>query len=312
MRTYIFGPVPSRRLGISLGVDLTPTKTCSYDCLYCQLAKTRFHTSERARFCQPEAVLAELREVLDEVAPPEWITFSGTGEPTLHSDLGLIISELKKFSPAPICVITNSSLLYREDVRAELMLADRVLPTLSSVDSKTFTKIHRPTHDLRLDEILSGLRKFSEQFSGIIDIEIFVCPGLNDSPEEISGLRDYINSLKNISSIYLNTAVRVPLEGEVITADHGKLEIFRELLDLKIPIVTAFERNTVPINKPKWNREAASVDILKLLLRHPCNENQLTQVLGTDLKKVILLLKELECQQKIKLQPNGEWKILGD
>ena len=100
MRTYIFGPVPSRRLGISLGVDLTPTKTCSFDCLYCQLSKTTFHTSERHEFCNPDVVLAELRETLNEIARPDWITISGTGEPTLHSGLGYILAEIKKLGNA--------------------------------------------------------------------------------------------------------------------------------------------------------------------------------------------------------------------
>ncbi|MDN5279742.1 MAG: hypothetical protein PWR01_3707 [Clostridiales bacterium] len=310
MRTYIFGPVPSRRLGISLGVDLTPTKTCSFDCLYCQLDRTRFHTSERSRFCPPVDVLQELREVLNEVAAPDWITFSGTGEPTLHVDLGLILSELKKFSPSPVCVITNSSLLYREDVREELMNADRLLPTLTTVNEATFRKIHRPTSDIRLSMILDGLRKMAENFKGIIEIEIFVCPGINDSDEEILGLSEFIKSLKNISSIYLNTAVRVPVEDEVITADHVRLQEFRDKLDLKIPVITAFERKTIPARPSKWNRATAEADILKLLLRHPCNEEQLAQVLDSDKARVALLLVELSRQGKVKLQANGEWKLI--
>ena len=309
MRTYVFGPVPSRRLGISLGVDLTPTKTCSYDCLYCQLSKTRFHTAQRDRFCPPEDVLQELREVLAEIAPPDWITFSGTGEPTLNVDLGYIISELKKFNQTPVCVITNSSLLFLESVRKELMLADRILPTLTSVNEKTFSKIHRPVSSLRLENILEGIRLFCEDFSGTIEVEIFVVPELNDSDEEIAGLRNFIQSLKRVDSIYLNTAVRVPLEGEVLTADHLKLQVFRDKLDLNIPVSTAFERNVIPPRPAGWSRANAETEILKLLLRHPCNQKQLAQVLSIEEQRLQNFLQDLEQNGKIKLLSNGEWKL---
>lgn len=312
MRTYVFGPVPSRRLGISLGVDLTPTKTCSYDCLYCQLAKTRFHTAKRDRFCPPEDVLSELREVLDEIALPDWITFSGTGEPTLNIDLGHIIRELKTFCQAPVCVITNSSLLYMPEVRNELMLADRILPTLTSVNPDTFSRIHRPVAELKLTEILEGLKEFAKVFSGTIEIEIFVVPGMNDSEEEISGLREFILSLARVDSIYLNTAVRMPLDHEVITADHEKLERFREQLAVKIPVTTAFERNLDPAKPAQWQRANAENEIIKLLLRHPCNEKQLEQMLSIEPERLTQLLQLLEGQQKIRQQKNGEWKLAED
>lgn len=312
MRTYVFGPVPSRRLGISLGVDLTPTKTCSYDCLYCQLAKTKFHTSRRDRFCPPEDVLKELREVLEEIAQPDWITFSGTGEPTLNIDLGFIISEIKKFSEAPICVITNASLLYLPEVREELMLADRVLPTLTTVNEDTFKKIHRPVNDLVLEKILTGLKDFSGVFPGTIEIEIFVIPNINDSEKEISELRQFICSLPKVNSIYLNTAVRMPLDNEIVTADQQKLENFRERLGLSIPVSTAFERNVVPVRPTQWNRANAENDILKLLLRHPCNQEQLEQMLDIEPLRLVNLLRQLEHQNRIKQQKNGEWKLCED
>lgn len=312
MRTYVFGPVPSRRLGISLGVDLTPTKTCSYDCLYCQLAKTRFHTAKRDRFCPPEDVLSELREVLDEIAQPDWITFSGTGEPTLNIDLGHIIRELKTFCQAPVCVITNSSLLYMPEVRNELMLADRILPTLTSVNPDTFSRIHRPVAELKLTEILEGLKEFAKVFSGTIEIEIFVVPGMNDSEEEISGLREFILGLARVDSIYLNTAVRMPLDHEIITADHEKLERFREQLAVKVPVTTAFERNLVPAKPAQWHRANAENEIIKLLLRHPCHEKQLEQMLSIEPERLTQLLQLLAEQQKIRQQKNGEWKLAED
>lgn len=310
MRTYIFGPVPSRRLGISLGVDLTPTKTCSYDCLYCQLCRTNFHTSQRSEFCDPDDVLKELRETLAEIAKPDWITISGTGEPTLHSGLGYILAEIKKLNSAPTCVITNSSLLYLPDVRSELMLADRLLPTLTTVNKATFRRIHRPTNELNLDDILNGLRRFVNEFTGTVEIEIFVCPDINDSDAEIEALGNYLNSLDGIESVYLNTAVRVPLESEIRTADQSRLNRFREHLKLRVPVSTAFEHNLVPPKKSNWNRPAVSSDILKLLLRHPCSQEQLEKVLGSSPENILRLLNELTDQGLIKRESNGCWSLI--
>lgn len=309
MRTYIFGPVPSRRLGISLGVDLTPTKTCSFDCLYCQLSKTTFHTSERREFCNPEEVLTELRDTLREIARPDWITISGTGEPTLHSGLGYILAEIKKLGNAPTCVITNSSLLHLAEVRNELLLADRLLPTLTSVNPETFKKIHRPTSDLLLPAILNGLRLFTEVFSGKVEIEIFVCPGINDSEAEIRALSEYLNSIEKLESVYLNTAVRVPLASEIKTADQSRLNRFRDILQLKIPVSTAFEHSLVPPKVSSWSRPAASSDVLKLLLRHPCSQDQLEKVLGSPPEKIMALLSELEKQGLISKEPNDCWAL---
>ncbi len=309
MRTYIFGPVPSRRLGISLGVDLTPTKTCTYDCLYCQLNRTSRLTATRGRFCDPEAVIKELKEVLQEIARPDWVTISGTGEPTLHSDLGVILAEIKKLHSAPVCVITNASLMHMPEVRKELLLSDRLLPTVSTVNESTFTKIHRPAAEISLKKMLEGLRLFSEIFSGAIEVEVFVCPGLNDSDEEIAALRQYLMTLNNLESVYLNAAVRVPLDGAIVTADQGRLNQFRESLQLTVPVTTAFEHSHLPPRASNWNRPAASSDILKLLLRHPCSEEQLEMVLGSKSEKILALLEELKEQDKIEQGINGFWKI---
>lgn len=310
MKTYIFGPVPSRRLGVSLGVDLTPTKTCSYDCLYCQLSKTIFHTSKRDSFCDPNKVLEELREVLSQTDKPDWITFSGTGEPTLHLDIGLILAEVKKLNIAPTCVITNSSLMHIPEVRQSLLLADRILPTITTVNSKSFVRIHRPTNDIRLENILEGIRIFSSQFTGKIEIEIFVCPSINDTPKEIEGLSTFLSSLDNLESIYLNTAIRMPLESEIKTADQGVLNNYRNALNLNIKITTAFEHSFIPPHSSSWNRPAVSSDILKLLLRHPCSKIQLEQVFDSDTNKIKNMLNELLHAGKIRQSPNGDWSLI--
>jgi len=293
-----------------LGVDLTPTKTCSFDCLYCQLSKTRFHTSTRSQFCNPEDVISELKAVLGEIARPDWITISGTGEPTLHTGLGFILAEIKKLDNAPSCVITNSSLMYMPEVRQELMLADRLLPTITTVNQRSFERIHRPTADLRLEAILEGLQIFSRDYTGAIEVEVFVCPGINDSAEEIAGLRDYLRSLPNLEAVYLNTAVRVPIESAVSTADQGLLNSFRSALNLSVPVTTAFEHSFVPPRSSNWNRPALSSDILKLLLRHPCSEKQLEQVLSSAPDRIAVMLTELMHQGKVRQTSNGDWTLI--
>jgi wyosine [tRNA(Phe)-imidazoG37] synthetase (radical SAM superfamily) len=309
MRTYIFGPVPSRRLGNSLGVDLTPTKTCSFDCLYCQLPATRYHTCQRQSFCSPDDVIKELSEVLTEIDKPDWITISGTGEPTLHADLGEIIDRIKLLRIAPVCVITNSSLFSIAEVRESLSRANHILPTLTTVCQETFEKIHRPAEKLSLEENLKGISMFQETFEGTTEFEIFVCPGMNDSDEEIEGLRNFLLPLKGNISVYLNTAVREPLDKRVSTAGKTLLNLFREKLNLAVPVTTAFEHSFVPQKATNWNRNIDDNDILKLLLRHPCSEEQLVKVLGTSFEKVTRLIEKLRKESKIKKLNNGDWSL---
>lgn len=309
MYTHIFGPVPSRRLGNSLGVDLTPTKTCSFDCIYCQLAKTNLHTQVRQEFCDPEVVLQELRNVLGEVERPDWITLSGTGEPTLHSSLGYVLAEIKKMNTSPTCVITNASTMYIPEVRQELLLSDRALPTICTTNQETYEKIHRPVAGINIEENLAGLKLFTEKYTGAIEIEVFVCPDINDTDQEIMALKRYLESLTNVEAIYLNAAVRVPLESSVRTADPSRLNNFRDKLNLSIPVTTAFEHSFVPAKTSTWNRPALTSDIVKLLLRHPCSEEQLEKVFNVPRAKIDIMLQELVKQGAIAQEKDGLWAL---
>lgn len=308
MNRFVFGPVPSRRLGQSLGIDLTPSKTCTLDCRYCQLPATVTHTAERASFSDPAEVLAELRHVLGEIAPPDWITFSGTGEPTLHAGLGTILAEIRRLDIAPTCVITNSTLLGRPEVRADLRLADRLLPTLCTVQEETFARIHRPAANIRLPEILQGLRIFCGEFTGRIDLEIFVCPGLNDSTAEIAGLREFIRGLPRLDSIYLNTAVRPPLERDIAPAGPEELLAFKEALDLDLPVTTAFQHTPLP-RRSERKPPPARQGILELLLRHPCSIDQLERVLNLPGGILLETLQTLEREGKVTPCPGGLWRL---
>lgn len=158
---HIFGPVLSRRLGLSLGIDLIPFKTCSYDCAYCECGHTTARTVTRQDFFPADEVLSELRGVLDSHPHPDTITLAGSGEPTLARSLGPVIASVKRAYPEyPLSVLTNGSLMTDTEVREELLLADRVIPTLTSVFQSTFERIHNPHPSLRISDIIEGFVRF--------------------------------------------------------------------------------------------------------------------------------------------------------
>jgi len=174
MGKNVFGPVPSRRLGLSLGVDIIPYKTCSYNCIYCQLKETTDQRIERASFLPVDKILSEVKEAIAKNERIDYITFSGSGEPTLNSDIGRLIAGTKEMTDIKVAVLTNGSLLYRPDVRRDLMKADLVKPSLDAASEKAFRKINRPHPALDLAKIIEGLRKFSEEFTGELYLEIML------------------------------------------------------------------------------------------------------------------------------------------
>jgi wyosine [tRNA(Phe)-imidazoG37] synthetase (radical SAM superfamily) len=186
MYKHLFGPVPSRRLGMSLGVDLIPKKVCSLNCVYCEVGKTTNLTLERKEYVSVEAVKAELKHYFNHnsFAVPDYITFSGSGEPTLNIYLGEILQFIKENKPdIPIAVLTNGTLLYKEEVRKSLLQADVVLPSLDAATEPVFKKINRPVKDLNISECIQGLIEFRKEFSNKIWLEIFILPGYNDNIE---------------------------------------------------------------------------------------------------------------------------------
>jgi wyosine [tRNA(Phe)-imidazoG37] synthetase (radical SAM superfamily) len=167
-KKYLYGPVPSRRLGRSLGVDIVPFKLCTLDCVYCQLGKTTKKTLQRGDFLPVEAVLAELKSRLADGLEADFITIGGSGEPTLHSRLGALIDGIKKLTSIPVAVLTNGTLLYKKDVRADCAKADVVLPSLDAADEQTFRRINRPRSGLTVEQLISGLCAFRSEFTGQI------------------------------------------------------------------------------------------------------------------------------------------------
>lgn len=306
---HVFGPVPSRRLGRSLGIDLTPAKTCSLNCRYCQLTATEHPTSVRREFVPNKVILEELKLRLAEIETPDWITFSGTGEPTLHSGLGEIIRGIRAMTATPICVITNGTLLGREDVRAELMPADRVMPTLCSTDPAVFQQVHRPAPELGLSGILNGLQRFSAEYRGYLEIEVFILPGINDQPAAVAALGRYLRGLARLTGVYLNTAVRQPVDTDLRAATPEEIEIFRGHLGAGLPITTAYDHSPVP-SRQASRREVGAQEILALLERHPCDLEQLTAVLGATASELEAKLTELAHEARVERNTDGTWRLV--
>jgi wyosine [tRNA(Phe)-imidazoG37] synthetase (radical SAM superfamily) len=223
---HIFGPVPSRRLGISLGVDIIPYKTCSLDCLYCECGHTTRLTSERQSFFPPRLLLEELAGMLSAIPHLDFITFSGSGEPTLNSDLGWFIREIKKISTVPLAVLTNGTLLFRADVRRDLLAADVVLPSLDAALAGSFARINQPCPDLNLESIITGLESFRREYTGKIWLEVFILAGVNDGDADIEALRLALQRVKP-DKVQLNTLDRPPAYPGVASADFAHLERIR-------------------------------------------------------------------------------------
>jgi wyosine [tRNA(Phe)-imidazoG37] synthetase (radical SAM superfamily) len=203
----LFGPVLSRRLGLSMGVDLLRYKTCNLDCVYCELGKTRSLTRGRDRFVPLEKVLREIRSRSEEDF--DHLTFAGSGEPTLSKDLGEVIKRSKEIVDVPVAVITNSTLLKSRQVRSEVAAADIVLPSLDAATQGIFEKINRPARDLQIGSIIEGLKALRSEFKGEIWLEVMLVKGMNES--DIEEIARAVLSI-DPDRVQLNTVVRPPAE----------------------------------------------------------------------------------------------------
>ena len=211
---HIFGPVPSRRLGRSLGVSPIPDSTCNYSCVYCQLGRTRHMTNHRQLFFPVEEILDEFRSLPDHNAY-DVVTVVGEGEPTLYAGLGELIHQLKQYTEKPIAVITNGALLSDAQVRQELMEADIVLPSLDAADAATFKRVDRPHGGVSFDAMTQGLIEFSHQYQGQLWLEVMLLDGVNDSDESLAAIKALMDQMR-YDRVYVNTPVRPPAESDAL------------------------------------------------------------------------------------------------
>ncbi len=302
MDKRIFGPVPSRRLGISLGIDVIPFKTCTLDCIYCECGRTTDHGLERKRFFNPDEVLEELNDYLKRNIPLDYITFSGSGEPTLNSDIGYIIREIKKISNVPVAVLTNGTLLYDKTVRDELLPADLVLPSLDAVSENIFRKINRPAKGLHSSEIIEGLVEFSNIYKGKIWLEVFFAAGVNDFEEELDKL---YSTIKRISPdrVQLNSLDRPPAYKNTKAVDINFLEhVKNRWNDLNVDII---KRIRMREDIPSFSKNLEE-NILNTILRRPLTVQDLETLTGKRPAELLKYIDVLEKEKKIKP------KVIGD
>lgn len=261
---YVYGPVPSRRLGLSLGVSPIPKKTCNYACIYCQLGRTDHMTNARQNFYPLEDILYEAKAVIEGGTEFDVITIVGEGEPTLYADLGDLIRGLKGLSEKPVAVITNGALLYDERVQEALLEADLVLPSLDAAEEGVFKRINRPHGSLKFDRVIEGLRKFSQKYKGQLWIEIMLVKGINDDEAALLGFKAMLETLR-YDRLYINTVVRPPAEPEVEAVAPA---VMRKAVDILGGTPIDLLESEGFHSDIEDDREA----VLSIIKRHPMNQ----------------------------------------
>ncbi|RLE12403.1 radical SAM protein [Candidatus Aerophobetes bacterium] len=279
----IFGPVPSRRLGFSLGVDTIPFKTCTLDCIYCQLGRTTNKTVERREYIPADTILREIEKILSQRGKQkiDYITFSGSGEPTLNLKLGYMIEKIKKITSIPIAILTNGTLLYSSSLQEELQLADLVIPSLDASDEDTFKAINRPHPSLTLEKVVSGIATFSQNFQGKIWLEVMMVEGINDSFEKIKKIGEVIKEIK-LDKIQLNTPVRPPAEEFAHPVSLSLLKKAKTILGERCEVIAHFKKHQEITSK-----EDIKDAILTMIKRRPVTLEDISSSLGIHLNEVI-------------------------
>ena len=301
-KKHIYGPVPSRRLGISLGVDMVPYKTCSYDCIYCQLGKTTCQTLERKPYVNTDSILNELKQILNQNSDIDYITFSGSGEPTLNKDIGQIIRRVKELTPIPVAVLTNGSLLWDEKVGDDLSPADLVVPSLDAISEEVFKKINQPIRSLKIQRILEGLRTFTQDFKGKVQLEIMLVKNVNDSKEEIKKINQFVGKLK-IDRVQLNTVIRPPNDPVAKPLNIDELLKIKSYFDIssKVEIIPDFDRQT----SGAYQKDLEQA-IIELLKRRPTKKEEMAISLGIHPTELIKYLDILEKDKIIRRSTESE------
>lgn len=298
--SIVFGPVPSRRLGYSLGIDILPLeeKLCTFNCIYCQVGGTHTQTSRR----NAPIPAAEINQAIDRALPADGIdvvSFSGTGEPTLHKDLGQFIDRVKKRCQTPVAVLTNSSLIDRLDVRRDLAKADLVLPSLDAATQAAFEKINRPVKGLRIEAIIEGLERFARDYTGKMLLEIMLVKGVNDTPAELRALKDAVERIKP-THVHLNTVTRPPAENGVERVDEATLAQIAHIFG---PIASGV--GLPPTEGRSQESENLEAQVLDMVRRRGVTIDDLVKSLGAHRVLIVKAVGKLAEEQRIKKIVHG-------
>ncbi len=273
---HVFGPVPSRRLGQSLGIDTIPLKTCNWNCVYCQLGRTQPVINERRDYFPPEDILAQVREALAAHKPGDidWVTFVGSGEPTLHASIGWLIRQTKTLTDLPIAVITNGALMYLPEVRQDLAAANAVLPSLDAGTPKLYRQVNRPHPEIAFARVLSGLNAFRRMYDGELWVEVMLMHGLNDTE---TALRDIAAALRSIQpdEVHISLPTRPPVETWVHPPDEESLiradAILGEVARVIRPIAGSFDLS---------GYDDLTDAVIGIITRHPMCQEELVRTLN--------------------------------
>ncbi len=287
----MFGPVPSRRLGRSLGVDIVPRKVCTLDCVYCQVGRSTEITIERKEYVPIEAVVAELKSRIAKGLQADFITISGSGEPTLNSQLGGFIDEIKKNTNIPVAILTNGTLLFDASVRADCAKADVVLPSLDAADEATFQKINRPHKDISIEKVISGLCRFRREYKGRIWLEVFFVEGINTGDEQIAKIKEAIAQIQP-DKVQLNTAVRPTADAGIKKVKAEKLQAIAAQLGEKAEVIADFSFHSHRKDSKQKTSELAdeknkAETLFSVLKRRPCSIEDLCSGLGWHRNEVL-------------------------
>lgn len=296
---HVFGPVPSRRLGYSLGVDIIPPKYCTYDCIYCQIGKTTDRDIQRRSFLAPGLVADEVaRKVAS--SHVDVITFSGSGEPTLNSELGTMIRSVKEKVTTPVAVITNGSLLYDRNVRSDLAEADLVLPSLDAVTEEVFRRVNRPHPLLDIERVIEGLREFRAGYPKPIWLEIMLIKNINDDPDELKKMVEIVSGL-GVDRIQLNTVTRPPSEVSAGRLEEEELRAICGLFGPRCEAICSFEKTGEMPAQADWTDI-----ILETLKRRPLTLDDVVRTTSLSRFQAQTRLKAMEDEGLVKSYVLGD------
>jgi len=295
---YVFGPVPSRRLGLSLGVDLIPPKTCTFDCLYCQVGRTTSRTLEPKAFVPVREVIGEIKKKILKNAP-DAVTLAGSGEPTLYSEIDQVIASIKEITEIKVALLTNGALFWKEEIRQRVLKADIIMPTLSSAFDHTFREIHRPHPGLDLATIINGLKMLRQDYKGQIFLEVVFLAGVNDTKREVEALKNLVEQISP-EKIQLNTVVRPPADSKAISLDRKRLEEINLIFGEKSEIIAE-----IPAKIKTRTEEHLIRSLLDMVKRRPLKQIDIVNALGLSTDETEDLIKGLLIKGYIRRQSHS-------
>jgi wyosine [tRNA(Phe)-imidazoG37] synthetase (radical SAM superfamily) len=301
MSQRVYGPVPSRRLGLSLGVDLVPKKTCCYDCVYCQVGKTTKLTAQPEEFYPVADVLADVKQALDSGPKPDVITLAGSGDPALYRPLGELIDGLHELADIPVVLLCNGALLFDPEVAKAALKADILAPSLDAGDPRTFAKINRPHPSISFADMLKGLLNVCERHPGKVRLEVMLVAGLNDSDESIQRIAGQLGPIR-ADSIDINTPVRPAPDSTVELCDPERLEVAARAFGPTARIIADYSKARGP------RAPGSEQKILEIISRRPCTVEDLRAALGLHPNEVVKILEQAVESGKVKKR-EGEGKV---